>query len=56
MKVYKVVSEGNHNEVWASGFHGKEGKEKAEKRINEGYWHKLMYDKDKHKKLIVIPE
>lgn len=49
--MYKVVSECNHLEVWAIGFYSKE---KAQKRINEGYFHKYMYDADKHKKLIVV--
>jgi len=51
--MYKVVSEENHNEVWASGFYSKE---KAQKRIDEGYFQKHMYEKDKKKKLIVIKE
>lgn len=51
--MYKVVSECNHLEVWASGFHSKE---KAQSRIDEGYFHRHMYDVDKHKKLIVITE
>ena len=29
-------------------------KEKAQKRIYEGYYHKFMYDDDKNKKLIII--
>ena len=49
--MYKVVSECNNNEVWASGFYSKE---KAQKRIYEGYYHKFMYDDDKNKKLIII--
>ena len=49
--MYKVVSECNNNEVWASGFYSKE---KNKKRIDEGYFHKHMYDEDKDKKLIVI--
>ena len=49
--MYKVVTENNHNEVWASGFFDKE---KAQKLIDEKYWHQYMYEKDKHKKLIVI--
>ena len=49
--MYKVVSECNNNEVWASGFHSKD---KAQKRIDEGYFRKFMYEKDKSKKLIVI--
>jgi len=50
--MYKVVSQCNHNEVWATGFHSKEV---AQKRINDGYFHRYMYDHDKHKTLIVIP-
>ena len=49
--MYRVVSECNNNEVWASGFYSKE---KAQKRIDEGYFHKFMYEKDKNKKLIVV--
>ena len=49
--MYKVVSECNNNEVWASGFYSKE---KAQKRIDLGYFHNFMYEKDKIKKLIVI--
>jgi len=49
--MYKVVSECNNKEVWAIGFYSKE---KAQKRIDEGYFHKHMYEKDKSKKLIVI--
>jgi len=49
--MYKVVSECNNNEVWATGFYSKK---KAQKRINEGYFQKFMYEKDKGKKLIVL--
>ena len=49
--MYKIVTKGSENEVWAVGFYSKE---KAQKKIDEGYWHKYMYDKDKHKTLIVI--
>lgn len=50
---YKVVSEERHNEVWASGFYDRQ---KAQNRIDEGYFHRFMYETDKHKKLIVIEE
>ena len=50
---YKVVSEECHNEVWASGFYDRQ---KAQNRIDEGYFHRFMYETDKHKKLIVIEE
>jgi len=53
MKSYKVVSECDKNEVWAKGFYDKE---KAQERINTGYFHKFMYQRDKHKTLIVIEE
>lgn len=53
---YKVVTQGDELCVWAAGFHGDEGKEKAERMISQGYWHRYMYDKDKHKTLIVVPE
>ena len=49
--MYKVVSECNNNKVWATGFYSKY---KAQKRIDEGYFHKFMNEKDKIKKLIVI--
>ena len=52
---YQVVSEENHNEVWARGFYNNAGKERAQTRVNAGYFHKFTYEKDKHKKLIVIP-
>jgi hypothetical protein len=48
--MYKVISECNKNEVWGTGFYSKE---KAQNRINEGYFHKYMYEEDKHKKLII---
>jgi hypothetical protein len=53
---YKVVTEDNHNEVWARGFYGEAGKIKAEQKIKEGYFHKFMFPIDKHKTLIVIPD
>jgi len=49
--MYKVVSECNKNEVWSAGLYSKD---KAQKRIDEGYFHKNMHEKDKSKKLIVI--
>lgn len=51
--MYKVVTKGNENEVWATGFYGESGKEKAQQRIDEGYYHKYMYKKDKSKELVV---
>lgn len=51
---YKVVTEGASNEVWATGFYGDYGKAKAQKRIDEGYFHKNMYEADKSKNLIVM--
>jgi hypothetical protein len=48
--MYKVISKCNNNEVWGSGFYSKE---KAQNKINEGYFHKYMHKKDKHKKLII---
>jgi hypothetical protein len=56
MVSYKVITEGAPNELWASGFHGEDGKARAEKKVAEGYWHRLMYEKDRHKTLIVVPE
>lgn len=49
--MYKVVTESNENELWATGFYDKE---KAQNRIDAGYFHKYMYKRDKHKKLIVV--
>lgn len=49
--MYKVVSECNKNEVWATGFCSKE---KAQKLIDERYFHRHMYEQDKSKKLIVV--
>jgi hypothetical protein len=49
--MYKVVSECNNNEVWAIGFYSKE---RAQKRIDSGYFHQYMHKEDKHKKLIVM--
>ena len=49
--MYKVVSECDKNEVWATGFYSKE---EAQKRIDEGYFHQYMYEQDKSKKLIVV--
>ena len=51
---YKVVTEDSPNEVWATGFYGDYGKAKAQKIIDEGYFHKYMYESDKSKKLIVV--
>lgn len=51
---YKVVTEGKPNEVWATGFYGDNGKSKAQKKIDEGYFHKYMYQSDKIKNLIVV--
>ena len=49
--MYKVVSECNNKEDLASGFYSKK---KKKKRIDEGYFHNFMYEKDKSKKLIII--
>ncbi len=49
--MYKVIIEDAPNEVWAVGFYGKE---KAQNRIDTGYFHKYMYESDKHKTLIVV--
>ena len=50
-EMYKVVSKDNTNEVWATGFFSSE---KAQKLIDEGYFHKYMYPCDKNKTLVVI--
>lgn len=52
---YKVITDGSPNEVWAEGFFGDQGRDKAQKRIDAGYWHRLMYPWDRCKKLIVVP-
>ena len=44
--MYKVVSECNNNEVWATGFCSKD---KAQNGIDEGYYHKYMISKTKAK-------
>lgn len=51
--MYKIVSECNIHEVWATGFYNKE---KAQTKIDDGYFHRFMHPEDKHKKLIVIPQ
>lgn len=51
--MYKVISKDYPNELWAGGFYSKD---KAQKRVDEGYFHRHMYEKDKHKKLIVVNE
>lgn len=50
--MYKVVSACNKNEIWATGCYSNE---KAQNRIDEGYFHQYMFGSDKHKKLIVLP-
>ena len=52
---YKVVTDGAPNELWALGFYGATGKAKAEQMVAEGYWHRRMYETDRHKRLIVVP-
>lgn len=52
---YQVITKDNPLEVWASGFYGDSGKQKAERMIAVGYWHRVMYEKDKHKELTVVP-
>lgn len=51
---FKVVTDGSPNELWASGFYGEHGRAKAQRMVDEGYWHRFMYAKDKHKTLIVV--
>lgn len=55
MKEYKVITENSPNELWASGFYGDDGREKAQRMIREGYWHFHMFARDKHKRLVVVP-
>lgn len=54
--MYKVVTEGAENEKWATGFYGENGKQKAQERIDEGYFHRYMYESDRNKKLIVVED
>ena len=49
--MFKVVTENSKNDVWATGFYSKD---KAQKRIDSGYYHKNMFECDKHKKLVVM--
>jgi hypothetical protein len=49
--MYKVMSKDHPNELWGIGFYSKE---KAQRRIDEGYYQKYMCEKDKSKKLIVV--
>jgi hypothetical protein len=51
--MFKVVTEGREHEVWASGF---ADREKPERMLAEGYWHRHMYPEDKHKVLVVVED
>jgi|GEM_PF-4342516 len=51
---YIVVTKGNESEVWGTGFYGDYGKNKAQVRIDSGYFHDHMFNDDKNKELIVI--
>ena len=51
--MFKVITKGNPLEVWGTGFRTRE---KAQKRVDEGYFHRFMYDKDKGKNLEVVEE
>jgi hypothetical protein len=53
---FKVVTKGNENEVWATGFHGLLGFNKATSRIKEGYFYDHMYIEERYKQLIVIED
>lgn len=54
-KMYMIVSDPPDGHTpWAAGFYGGFGKAKTEQLIPEGYFHRHMYEADKHKKLIVI--
>ena len=50
---YKVITQGAPLEVWASGF---ADRAKAQRMVDEGYWHRYMYLKDRHKVLVVVEE
>jgi len=52
---YKVITKGDPTQLWASGFYGDGGREKAERMVADGYWHSFMYERDKHKVLEVVP-
>jgi len=51
--MYKVVTKGSINEVWATGFYNTE---KPQKMIDEGYFHKVMYKEGREKVLIVVEQ
>lgn len=50
MGKYAIVSENNPKECWGIG----NDKNGMQQRIDSGYYHKFMYEKDKGKKLIII--
>lgn len=51
--MYKVVTKGSENEVWAVGFYSEE---KAQKYIDSGEAYRHLYEADKSKTFIVVPE
>lgn len=52
---YEVRAE--HDPLWlqATGFYGEHGKAKAQRLIDEGYFNRYLYEKDKDTKFIVVP-
>lgn len=48
---FAIVTADNHNEVWGLYY----TKDRAQERIDTGYLQNFMHERDKHKKLIVIP-
>lgn len=51
---YMVVDADDMHAVYAAGFYGPAGREKAERMVAEGYWHRIA-PQLKGRKLIVIP-
>jgi hypothetical protein len=52
---YKVITENDPHELWASGFYNDYGRMRAQAMVDGGYWHAIMNKSDKHKKLVVVP-
>lgn len=51
---YKVIASNIDNFVMATGFYGETGKEKAQKRIDEGYFNQHLLPELKHAEFIVV--
>lgn len=48
---FMIVTAGNWLEVWSVGY---ASREKAQERVDTGFYKKYMYPQDKNKKLVVI--